>query len=193
MHVMDRRALLARSGVGAGVVALAGIAAEPAAAAELDLANVRLVCSGKRLAITWYTRWLNAGAAARPDDGTRKLVLELRKQEQVHYALLAPLLNGTAPSDDDFDYTLPAGALRSSETATAFSLSLESLLLGVAIAAASTTQDVGVGESLTRVAASDAQHVSALSALAGRSPIPSGLARPISLEDASNQLGRFLS
>ena len=192
MHTINRRALLARAGAGAGVVALAGLAAQPAAAAELDLTNVRLVCSSKRLAITWYTRWINAGSAVRPDVSTRTLVLELRKQEQAHYALLAPLLNGTAPSDDDFDYTLPAGALRSANAATGFSLDLENLLLGTAIAASATTQDAGISESLARVAASDAQHVSALSSLAGGSPVPSGLARPVSLEDASNQLDRFL-
>ena len=193
MHKINRRVLLARAGAGAGVVALAGVAAQPAGAAELDLANVRLVCSSKRLAITWYTRWIDAGAAARPDVSTRKVLIELRKQEQAHYALLAPLLGGTAPTDGDFEYTLPKGALRSSVAAAGFSLALENLLLGIAIAASATTQDAGISESLARVAASDAQHVSALSSLAGGSPIPSGLARPISLEDASNQLDQFLS
>ena len=193
MHTIDRRGLLARAAAGAGLVALAGPAAQPAAAAELDLTNVRLVCSSKRLAITWYTRWINAGAAVRPDATTRALVLELRKQEQAHYALLAPLLNGTAPSDDDFDYALPAGALRTAAAATGFSLDLENLVLGIAIAASATTQDSTISEPLARVAAGDAQHVSALSSLAGGSPIPSGLARPIGLEDASNQLDQFLS
>ena len=57
---VSRRALLTRAGIGtgAGVFALLGTAAAPALAAAsiTDLANVRIVCVGKRIAINWLTQ-----------------------------------------------------------------------------------------------------------------------------------------
>src|SRR4051812_17878342 len=109
MGQVSRGALLARAGAGAGAVALLGISATPALAApgEGDLSNVRLVCSTKRLVINWYTQWLDTPKAAGPTE-TQLLVRNIRKQEQAHFALLAPLLGATAPSDDDFTFTFPA-------------------------------------------------------------------------------------
>lgn len=193
MGQVSRRTLLARAGVGtgAGVAALLGGAATPALAAAPDLANARLICAGKRLAITWCTRWIDTPKAL--GDGAEDLVRAIRSQEQAHYALLAPLLNGTAPVDDDFTYTLPAGALKSPERAAQFGLDLEELLLGIAIGAAATTQDAGIAESIARVVASDGQHLAALSALGDGPPVPNGLPRAIGVEDASVQLSQFLS
>ena len=67
MGQVSRRTLLARAGVGtgAGVFALLGTTAAPALAAPsiTDLANVRLVCVAKRVAINWDTQWVNTPAA----------------------------------------------------------------------------------------------------------------------------------
>ena len=190
MRGFHRRALLVRAGSGVG---LGGISGAVPSAAETDLSSVRLVCSSKRLSITWYTRWLDAAPSARPSVTSRKLVRELRRQEQTHYALLAPLLGTTAPRDDDFDFKLPPNALRSSASAAQFSLDLEKLIAGIGIGACAAADDRGIAESLARVAASDAQHVSALGALVGLSPLEGGLVRSITLDDASNQLDQFLA
>lgn len=162
------------------------------AAAASDLANVRLVCAGKRVAIAWLTRWINTPKVLDSSD-TVDLLRAIRSQEQAHYGLLAPLLNGTAPVDDDYTYTLPAGALRAFERAATFALDLEEMLLGIAIGAASTTADVGVATSLASVVAGDGQHFAALSVLAGGPAVPNGLPRAIGIEDAGNQLFQFLS
>ena len=196
MDQVSRRALLARAGIGtgAGVVALLGGAAAPALAApgEGDLANARLICSSKRLMINWYTRWLNTGKAIGLST-TRELVLDIRQHELVHYGLLTPLLGTTAPVDDDFTFTLPAGALRNPVAAAKFALDLENLVLGIAIGAAATTQDSGVAESIARIAGSDGQHMGALSALTGASPVPTDLPASFGVVDASTQLSKFLS
>jgi ferritin-like protein len=196
MHQVSRRAVLARAGIatGAGAIALLGAAAVPALAApsEADLANARLICSSKRLTITWYTRWLATARAIGPET-TRELVLDIRQHERAHYGLLAPLLGTTAPVDDDFTFSLPAGALRSPFVAARFALALENLMIGIAIGAAATTVDAGVAESIARIVGSDGQHVGALSALAGKSPVPTDLPRAIGVGDASDQLSRFLS
>src|SRR6478672_7143427 len=148
MVQVSRRALLTRAGVGtgAGVIALLGGAAVPALAAptEIDLASVRLICSSKRLMINWYTRWLNTPKALAGSQTTRELLLDIRLAEQAHFGLLAPLLGTSAPSDDDFTYTFPAGALRSPAAAAKFGLDMENLMIGIGIGAVSVTADVDV-------------------------------------------------
>src|SRR5215470_14240525 len=112
--------------VGAGAVGAAVGVALPATAwadDDQDRANVRLVAASKRLTITWYTRWLAAPAARSAD--TIELVRELRRQEESHYHLLAPVLGATAPVDDDFTFTLPKSALASSSAAVDFAVQLE--------------------------------------------------------------------
>ncbi|MDX6620493.1 MAG: Ferritin-like domain [Gaiellales bacterium] len=194
MGLVSRRALLARGGTGAGVVALLGVSAAPAMAApgEGDLANVRLVCSTKRLMINWYTTWLDTPKAAGPVQ-TQQLVRTIRKQEQTHYAKLAPLLGATAPVDDDFTFTFPAGALRTPVKAEKFALALEYLATGIAVGAAPRVLDDGVAGTLTSVVACEGQHLAALSALGGGSPVPTDLPAGLDIVDASDQLSQFLS
>jgi hypothetical protein len=193
---VSRRALLTRAGIGtgAGVFAVLGASAAPALAAASisDLANVRIVCVGKRVSINWLTKWVDTPNALDSSD-TADLLRAIRSQEQGNYSLLAPLLNGTAPVDDDYTYTFPAGALESFERAATFALDLEQLLLGIAIGAAATTDDRGVAESLARVVACDGQHLSALSVLTGASVTPDEAPRALSIEDGGNQLSPFLS
>ncbi len=197
MVQVSRRALLTRAGVGsgAGVIALLGGAALPALAAptEFDLASVRLVCSSKRLMINWYTRWLNSPKALGGSSTTRELLLDIRNAEQAHFGLLAPQLGTSAPSDDDFTYTFPAGALGSPAAAAKFGLDLENLMIGIGIGAVSVTADVDVSSSIGSIIGSDGQHISALSVLNGATPVPTPLPRALGVEDASTQLAQFLA
>jgi Ferritin-like domain len=193
MHHMNRRALLRRAGTGAGALALLGVAAEPAGAAtDVDLSNVRLLCSCKRLEIYWLTQWLNSSTAT-PTGDARDLLLAIRVQDEGHYKLLAPLLGATAPTDDDFTFTIPKGALRSSSTAAGFSLDLEELVVGIGVGAVSTTKDTGIAASLAAVLASDAQHAGAFSVMNGSAPNPDGFVAAVNVQDAGDQLSQFLS
>ena len=106
---------------------------------------------------------------------------------------LAPLLGATAPVDDDFTFTFPAGALRTPVTAEKFALALEYLATGIAVGAAARVLDAGVAGTLTSVVACEGQHLGALSALAGGSPVPTDLPAGLDIVDASNQLSQFLS
>jgi hypothetical protein len=193
---VSRRALLARAGIGtgAGVFAVLGVTAAPAFAdaSISDLANVRIVCVAKRISINWLTSWVNTPKAVDSSD-TADLLRAIRTQEQTHYSLLAPLLNGTAPVDDDYTYAFPAGALRSFDRSSDFALDLEEMLLGIAIGAAATTDDPGIAQSLAQIIAGDGQHFSALSVLTGASAVPNGAPRSLTLEDGGNQLSQFLS
>jgi Ferritin-like domain len=197
MGQVSRRALLARAGfgTGAGVVALLGGAAVPAFAApgEADLANARLICSSKRLMINWYTRWLNSPKALGGVASTRELLLDIRSQEQAGYGLLAPLLTDSAPVDDDFTFTFPAGALRSPAAAVKFGIDIENMMLGIAIGASATVADPAVATSIASVVGSDGMHLAALNALGGVQVIPDALPVGLGVDDASNQLSQFLS
>jgi hypothetical protein len=152
---------------------------------------VRLVAASKRLTLTWYTTWLAAGSAHEGD--TRILAAKLKEQEQKHYDLLAPILGDTAPVDDDFEFTFPPGALRTPATAAKFALALEYLATGIAVGAAARVVDGDTAGSLTSVVACEGQHLGALSALGGGSPVPTDLPAGLDIVDASNQLAPFLS
>ena len=193
---VSRRTLLRRAGIGtgAGVVALLGGTVAPALAAPSisDLANVRLVCVGKRIAINWLTVWVDTPKALDSSD-TADSSGRSAVRSRGTTACSPSQLNGTAPVDDDYTYAFPAGALRSFERACTFALDLEEMMLGTAIGAASTTDDPGVAELLARVVAGDGQHFSALSVLTGASAVPDGAPRALNIVDAGNQLAPFLS
>ena len=196
MGQVSRRTLLARAGIGtgAGVFALLGTTATPAfgAASITDLSNVRLVCVAKRVAINWDTQWVNTPAAVADSDAA-DLIRAVRVQEQGHFKTLAPLLGDTAPSDDDYTFTFPKGALRSPQTASDFAVDLESMLVGLVVGAAARTVDPDISASLASIVAGDGQHLSALSVLAGGTSIVDGFPAGLGIEDAGNQLAPFLS
>ena len=143
--------------------------------------------------INWYTRWLNSPKALGGVASTRELLLDIRSQEQAGYGLLAPLLTDSAPVDDDFTFTFPAGALRSPAAAVKFGIDIENMMLGIAIGASATVADPAVATSIASVVGSDGMHLAALNALGGVQVIPDALPVGLGVDDASNQLSQFLS
>ena len=196
MGQVSRRTLLTRAGIGtgAGVFALLGTTAAPAfgAASITDLSNVRLVCVAKRIAINWDTQWVNTPAAV-ADDNAADVIRAVRVQEQGHYKTLAPLLGATAPTDDDYTFTFPKGALRSPQAAAQFAVDLESMMVGLVVGAAARTVDPDAASALASIVAGDGQHLSALSVLAGGTSIVDGFPAALDIVDAGNQLAPFIS
>ena len=180
---LDRRSLLCRGAALAGASALAFPAFAQAGVDE-DLAEVRLVCATKRVTIGWYTRWIDAGVAA-PTDAA--WLPKLRRQEQQSYAALAPLLGGTAPTDDDYTFVFPPGAVKSANNARTLGVSLERLALGVELGAASRIGDPAVAGPVAAVAATNAMHVALLTAA-----LTTSLPVALTADDASTQLGENL-
>jgi Ferritin-like domain len=181
---VDRRSLLRRGAALAGLSALA-LPATASAGVDEDLAEVRLVCATKRVTIGWYTRWIDAGVATSTD---QTLILALRKQEQSAYTLLAPLLGGTAPSDDDFEFTYPDAAADSANNARTLGLKLERMALGIELGSAARIGDPGVAGPVAAVASWNAQHIALLTG----SPA-AGLPTALSQIDASTQIGEYIS
>ena len=182
-HTIDRRALLRRGAALAGVSVLAFPPLAQAGVDE-DLAEVRLVCATKRLTIRWYTDWIDSKLASAQD---APWLTRFRKQEEQSYAALAPLLSGTAPTDADFDFVFPPGALKAPNNARTVGLSLERLALGVELGAASRLSDPNVAGPVAAIAATNAMHIALLTgALTSSLPVAS------SADDASTQLGEYL-
>jgi hypothetical protein len=69
---------------------------------------------------------------------------------------------------------------------------LENLMIGIGIGAVSVTADVDVASSMGSIIGGDGQHISALSALTGETPVPTALPRALGVENASAQLAPFL-
>jgi hypothetical protein len=178
---IDRRTLLRRGALLAAASALA-LPATASAGVNEDLAEVRLVCATKRVTIGWYTRWIDAGVA------DEKLIRALRKQEQAAYALLAPLLSGTAPADGDFTFTYPANGIASANNAHALGVKLELMALGIELGSASRIGDPNVAGPVAAVASWNAQHYTLLTG-ASLATLPGALSQ----EDASTQLGEYIS
>jgi hypothetical protein len=180
---IDRRSLLRRGAALAGVSVLAFPALAEAGVDE-DLAEVRLVCATKRVTIGWYTRWIDAGVASTADAAW---LPKLRRQEQQSYAALAPLLGASAPTDDDFNFVFPSGAIRSANNARTLGVSLERLALGVELGAASRISDPNVAGPVAAVAATNAMHIALLTGA-----LTSSLPVALTAADASTQLGEYL-
>lgn len=154
------------------------------AGVDEDLAEARLVCATKRLTITWYTRWDDSKLAA-PDDAA--WLPKFRAQEEQSYDALAPLLGGTAPVDDDFDFVFPPGALKSTNNARTLGVSLERLALGIELGAASRIADPLVAGPVAAIAATNAMHIALYTGA-----LTSSLPVALSAADASTQLGEYL-
>jgi hypothetical protein len=180
---IDRRRFLRRGAALAGASVLAFPALAQAGVDE-DLAEVRLVCATKRLTITWYTQWDDSKLAA-PADAV--WLPKFRGQEEQSYGALAPLLGGTAPVDDDFDFVFPPGALKSSNKARALGVKLERLALGVELGAASRIGDPLVAGPVAAIASTNAMHIALFTGV-----LTSSLPVALSADDASTQLGEYL-
>lgn len=180
---IDRGSLLRRGAILAGASALAFPALATAGVDE-DLAEVRLVCATKRLTIHWYTDWIDSRLAASHDAAW---LPGFRKQEEASYAALAPLLGGTAPVDDDFDFVSPSAALTSTNKARTVGVALERLALGIELGAAARISDPDVAGPVAAIAATNAMHLALLTG-----SLTSSLPVALGADDASNQLGEYL-
>jgi hypothetical protein len=185
MHSLgiDRRALLRRGAALAGISVLAFPALAEAGVDE-DLAEVRLVCATKLVTITWYTRWIDSKLASSKD---APWLDRFRKQEEQSLAALAHLLGTTAPSDDDYDFVFPSGALESTNNARTLGVRLERLAMGIELGSASRIGDPLVAGPVAAIAATNAMHIALVTGA-----LTSSLPLALTADDASIQLGEYL-
>ncbi len=197
-QVVSRRTLLTRAGIGtgAGVFALLGVTAAPAfaAASISDLANVRIVCVAKRIAINWYTQWVNTPEGGRRQRHRRP---DPRDPQRRSRGTTACSRRCSAPPRRSTTTTRTrsrrARCARRRARPRSRSTSRR-CCVGIVVGAAATTVDPDVapvaGAASSPATASTSAR-SRCSPAARRSP--DGLPRALGIEDGGNQLAQFLS
>ena len=170
------RAGLVRRGFlgGAALVAsgsLAGVFTKSASALNApdgDLAGLRLLIGAELLALDFQAQALSSGKLGAKSTATLK---QMRSDEQAHYNGLASLLSqaGQVPATSgDIDFTYPKPTFTSESSILKLADELERLQLGAYVGANATVQTPELRVAIGQIAANEAQHTAALSALAGK-------------------------
>jgi hypothetical protein len=192
MTELSRAQLLARGARG-GVALVSGGAvlalAAPAAAAdppgEGDLAVVRLAASAELLAEAFYNGCITA-KTFEPDE--RDYLVDARRNEREHYAALAAVLGTGAPVASDFQFAFPPRVFATRRSAAKLGAGLESAFVGAYLGAVQALQSAELRSVAAQIATSEAQHLSVMAGIAGRSPIGPSFPAAFDVEQASAAL-----
>jgi len=198
---LSRGTFLKRGAVGGGalLVSASGFSAfaEVASADTIpdgDLAYLRLLIAAELLGIDFQTRALASGKLRR--HGARSLFRRIRADERAHYAHLANLLTAagqTPATSADIDFTYPKATFRSQASIVKLAGRLEHLMVGAYVGAVENLETPDVRLPIGQIAANEAQHSSALSALSGRPVVGRAFAPALRIGAVSNALDEFES
>jgi len=199
----SRRKLLARGGTGAvaflGASALGSLAPKASAAptadtpSDGDFAYARLLVAVELLAIDFYD---NAIGSKQFTGAALANLRKARADEKRHYASAAAILTdaGQTPvTADDIDFSYPRGAFAKRGSVARLGSRLEALFLGAYLGAVDGYDADAYRQLAARVAASEAQHLSVLSAAAGGSRFGAALPKPLTIDRVSDALDLYTS
>ena len=196
---LTRSQLLSRGARGGAALLVAGAAlgrfADAAHADPLsdqDLAYARLLVAVELLCIDFYARALEANRFRTP---MRKKLREAQAHEKAHYQSVAQILTGaglTPAADGDIDFTYPDDAFESKGSIAKLGLELETVSVGAYLGAVASVQAKELVPQLARLAASEAQHLSAFAGVLGR-PFGNAFPAPLPIDEVSEALDAFES
>jgi hypothetical protein len=196
---LTRAQLLARSAkggvalaVGGGVLAAAGSPAS-AGIGQPDIPVVTLALAAELLGAEFYMEALNAKVFSAAEDRYLKRALF---NENEHYTAMAQILTdaGQTPGQAaDFDFTFPAKAFATRNSAAQLGLQLETAFVGIYVGGAGSLQDAGTRSVFARIAASQAEHVSLFSGIVLNKPIGMSFPVALSVQDGSTALDPFIA
>jgi Ferritin-like domain len=197
----SRGALFARGGVGAAAVlagsAVGGLLPSTAVAADTpsdaDLAYARLLVAVELLAIDFYSTAIDSKRLAGAAQGNLR---RARADEKRHYASLAAILAAagqTPATAADIDFTYPQRSFASRRSIARLGSKLEALFLGAYLGAVDGYEAGSLKQLAARAAASEAQHLSVLSAAAGGSRFLAAFPRPLTIDRVSDALDAYTS
>ena len=176
--------------VGAGLLSGPALAALPTPAPRGD--DVGFLSFGAVAELTsraWYTQALGAkGFTA----GERRRLQQAHAAKNDHIKRINVALRGDAIQAGDFAATFPDGAFATKARAVGLGERIESLLVGTYLNGAAFAHDAATRLLLGRLLAYDAQMLAWMRGLAG-APAASGLANPLSLEQAGATLDRLIT
>ncbi|HEY0414828.1 MAG TPA: ferritin-like domain-containing protein [Gaiellaceae bacterium] len=191
-----RRGLLGGGGAVLASGALRSVLAAPAAALAApggDLAALRLLIGTELLALDFQERALASGKL---DAQARVTVKRMHADEHAHYAGLADLMSlaGQAPATaDDIAFTYASGAFSSAASILKLAAELETLQLGAYVGASADVETAPLRTAIAQISANEAQHVAALSTLAGRPAIGKAFAAALRPQAVTAVLDAFES
>jgi len=163
-----------------------------AALSEDDLAYANFGVAAELLLAEFYRRAI----AAKLYHGTSLAALRrVEFNEREHYAALAGVLSGAGeepPIAEDFEFPLPGAAFRTKGATARLGLRLERAVLGSYLSAAATIDDRPVRSVFVRIAASEAEHVSALSRISNGQAVGVSFPQPLDLEAAGAVIGPYI-
>jgi rubrerythrin len=191
---LDRASLLRRGGallVGGAALGFTPIAT--AAIPDEDLAYARLLIGVELLEVDFQTQALASGT---PDPKTQRLLKGILAQEKAHLTGLSVLVTnaGQVPATaDDVDFAYPKGTFSSAARLAKTAESIEALALGAYLGAVENVQTPSWRLPLGQIAASEAQHVGALAAAAGKPVIGRAFAPSLQIDAVSAGLDAYES
>jgi Ferritin-like domain len=157
-----------------------------------DLAYARLLVGLELLSIDFYGRAVAAKQFRTP---AQKRLKEALAHEQAHYQSVGQILVGagfTPAGDGDVDYSYPAGTFRKPGTIAKFGFHLETISIGAYLGAVMGLQSNQLVQQMARIAASEAQHLSAFGSSLGR-PFGFAFPAPLPIDQISVALDAFES
>jgi hypothetical protein len=125
-----------------------------------------------------------------------RVVRQMGADEKAHLSGLSTLLAGAgqvAATAGDVDFTYPKGSFDTQATTLKLASTIESLSLGAYLGAVENVQTPALRLPLAQIAASEAQHVGALAALAGKPVIGRAFAPSLQIDAVSAALDRYES
>jgi hypothetical protein len=160
--------------------------------AEGDLAYARLLVGLELLSIDFYTRAL--GAKRFKPLGQKKL-REALSHEQAHLQSVGQILVGagfTPAGAGDIDFSYPRGTFARKGSIAKLGFDLETISVGAYLGAVGGLQSGQLVQQVSRIAASEAQHLSAFGTSLAR-PIGFAFPAPLPIELISGALDAFES
>lgn len=157
-----------------------------------DLAYARLLVGLELLSIDFYARSLAAKQFKPP---AQKKLREALAHEQAHYQSVGQILIGagqTPAGDGDIDFTYPSGTFNKPGAIAKLGFHLETISVGAYLGAVSGLQSSQLVQQMARIAASEAQHLSAFGSSLGR-PFGFAFPAPLPIEQISIALDAFES
>ena len=195
---LTRAELFSRGVKGGAALLLAGTAASVVAPAALadplsdnDLAYVRLLVGTELLGIDFYSR---AAAAKKLSPKGQKVLKAALMNEKEHYQSVAAILSGAGlvPAvSADIDYSYPKGSFDTAGAITKLADQLETAFLGAYLGAVGGMQSSALVGGIGRIAASQAQHLSAFQNMLFGRPINLSFPQALSMQAVSNVLDTY--
>jgi Ferritin-like domain len=197
---LSRAQLLSRGAKGGTALLLAGSvaglfarSASADALPDADLAYARLLVGAELLAADFYAQAISSRQFSGHNSRYLKRALF---NEREHYRSVSGILTGagqTPATAADFDFSYPKRSFVSKTSVAKLGVKLETTFLGAYLGAVDGLQTNALKQPVARIAASEAEHLSVFTQLAGGNPVGISFPNALTIDEASNALDAYIS